>query len=399
MTSRRAGSRRCPSSASRSTVDGSLQCRSSSTSTSVDVGGQRLGQGRELAQHALGAGRLQRVPQRLGIVADQPRHLRQPRGRDAAQQLAESVRIGPPRQPFQRLEHRHVGLARPVLLDTGAACDPHRRHGAVKCRRIEKGLDQRRLADSRRAGDEDDLPLARARLREAVGELLDLGGAADERLRAAVTGSPAPACGRSPAPGSVWAMKRNPRRWTVSMKRGVAGSSPSARRSSPMDLVSVSGVTATSGQTASSNSSLVTSTPGRSARYSKTAHVFGRSGIGAPARVSWPPRRSSRNEEKTIDCEPSPDFAPSMLIRIVYHASGGERQRGRRLVVGTRPWRPGSPAPPILRALLGLNASASRSSCGFEPPARAELKTVPERQGHERQPRAHAREMAPRVPT
>jgi hypothetical protein len=89
-----------------------------------------------------------------------------------------------------------------------------------------------------------------------------------------------------------------------------------------MDLVSVSGVTATSGQTASNNSSLVTSTPGRSTRYSKTAHVLGRSGMAVPARVSWPPRRSSRNEEKAIDCEPSPDFAPSMLMLTHLWAQG-----------------------------------------------------------------------------
>jgi hypothetical protein len=53
------------------------------------------------------------------------------------------------------------------------------------------------------------------------------------------------------------------------MKRGALDPSPKMRHSSPMEWVSVSGVTATPGQTASSNSSLVTSTPGRSAKYNR----------------------------------------------------------------------------------------------------------------------------------
>ena len=109
---------RSPSSESRSMVDGSLQCRSSRTSTRVHVGGQRLDESSELAQHALGSDRLQRLPQRsLIVVADQPRHLRQPRRRDAAQQCPQAAGIGPARQPLQRLEHRQIRFPRPVLLD------------------------------------------------------------------------------------------------------------------------------------------------------------------------------------------------------------------------------------------------------------------------------------------
>jgi hypothetical protein len=107
-----------------------------------------------------------------------------------------------------------------MLLDTGAASDPHRRHGAVKHRRIEKGFYQRRRADSRRARDEDDLPCARAGLREPVGELLELGGAADERLRAPSPFRHTDGAESIAAARPVWAMKRTPRRWTVSMKRG-----------------------------------------------------------------------------------------------------------------------------------------------------------------------------------
>ena len=41
-----------------------------------DVGGQRLGQGGELAHHALGAGCPQRAAEGFRLVGDQPRHLR-----------------------------------------------------------------------------------------------------------------------------------------------------------------------------------------------------------------------------------------------------------------------------------------------------------------------------------
>ena len=62
------------------------------------------------------------------------------------------------------------------------------------------------------------------------------------------------------------AMKRNPRRWAVSMKRGLHASSPRTRRSSPIDCVSVSSTTAASCQTSRWRSALVTRRPGRSTR-------------------------------------------------------------------------------------------------------------------------------------
>ena len=66
-----------------------------------------------------GSRRLQRSLQRLRIVTDQPGGLCQPRRSSAPQQASEPVRIRAAHQPFQRLEERHVWLARTMLLDAG----------------------------------------------------------------------------------------------------------------------------------------------------------------------------------------------------------------------------------------------------------------------------------------
>lgn len=132
-----------------------------------DVGRQRFDEGGELAQHALGSHGLQRLPQRLLIaVADQPGDLRQPRRRDTAEQPRQAAGVGPVRQPLQRLDHRQICFTRSVLLDAEPPRNPYRRLRIANRRRIEKGLHQGGLADARRAGDEDDLPLAGARPRE-----------------------------------------------------------------------------------------------------------------------------------------------------------------------------------------------------------------------------------------
>jgi hypothetical protein len=57
----------------------------------------------------------------------------------------------------------------------------------MNSKRIEKGLYQSRLADSRRAGDEDDLSLAHVGLCEPVRKLLELGLATDEWLHGRIT--------------------------------------------------------------------------------------------------------------------------------------------------------------------------------------------------------------------
>ena len=62
------------------------------------------------------------------------------------------------------------------------------------------------------------------------------------------------------------AIHRYPRRGTVSMNRGVLGVSCKARRRSETACVSVFSVTATRGQSASSNSSFVTRRCGRLSR-------------------------------------------------------------------------------------------------------------------------------------
>ena len=112
---------------------------------------ERLGQ---LAHHAL-ARRADDFPLKpLAFVrADQPRHLCEPHRSVAAQQLHHTFVLA---QLVQHLEPRQVGFAGAVLLDALPARDSR---ASMRDGPLEEGLDQRRLADSRFAGDEHDAPI------------------------------------------------------------------------------------------------------------------------------------------------------------------------------------------------------------------------------------------------
>src|SRR5262245_24178323 len=84
------------------------------------------------------------------------------------------------------------------------------------------------------------------------------------------------------------------------MKRGAERASPNIARSSPIDMRTTSSVTATSPQTASSSACLVISSPGCSARCTRTEKVFGRRVTRVPARRSCPARRSRSNGENRM---------------------------------------------------------------------------------------------------
>ena len=132
-------------------------------------------------------------------------------------------------EPFQRVEHRHVRLARTVLIDAGPASDPYRRRPVAHLRRIEEGVYQRGFAHTRRSGDEHDLALTQAR----PGEHADSRPSSSSRpTKTPVSGcwlppfdstSPEPGIGDLGPEALVSAMKRKPRRCTVSMQRGVFG--------------------------------------------------------------------------------------------------------------------------------------------------------------------------------
>src|SRR5262249_60685264 len=84
------------------------------------------------------------------------------------------------------------------------------------------------------------------------------------------------------------------------MNRGAAGSSPSAFLTSVTHPLSKVSVTYVSGQTASINSSFLTSLLGRSARYCSTANDLGRSGITSWSRIKRSLIGSRRNGGKGV---------------------------------------------------------------------------------------------------
>src|SRR5205809_6433350 len=85
------------------------------------------------------------------------------------------------------------------------------------------------------------------------------------------------------------------------MNRAGVESSCNAWRSWRIDWVREFSLTAVLAQTASSNSSLVTSAPGRSTRWRSTAKAFGCNGTGCAPRRSRPARKSRQNGAKTIE--------------------------------------------------------------------------------------------------
>ena len=166
-----------------------------------------------------------------------------------------------PQSP-QRLEHRQIGFAGAVLLHALPAADAQR--VAFADLRQER-LHQRRLADSRLAGHEHELPLPVERLLQPLVQPRQLGVSADQRRRPCPATGPAGGCrsvlGRGARAAtrttavvarSIGPMNRKPRRCTVSMYRGAADVSPSALRRSRMQLASAASLTIASRQTASS---------------------------------------------------------------------------------------------------------------------------------------------------
>jgi hypothetical protein len=132
---------------------------------------------RELAERVqhLAQASLRRDPgggaqqQREVVLVEQPRHLREPRRREAAQQRHELVERDLLGEVAERLEQRQERLARAVVLEAL----PLRDADALACRRLlEEGVDQHRLAEPRGAGHEHHLRLAVAREAQRVVQLV-----------------------------------------------------------------------------------------------------------------------------------------------------------------------------------------------------------------------------------
>lgn len=123
------------------------------------AGGQRLERLGHLAHHPLARrpGRLAEKPFAISVIR-QPRHLRQPRRRQAPQYVDDADALPASRQLCQRFEHRDVGLATTVVLEALAPRSLH----PFRQRRFE-GVNQRGLADTSLTGDENDLAFARPR--------------------------------------------------------------------------------------------------------------------------------------------------------------------------------------------------------------------------------------------
>ena len=155
----------CARKASRSSVDASAQCRSSSTSTTGAVALRRL----ERRAH-----RFEQVQLRLARVA-----LRGRRERGAGQQarqLLQPVEDGGAPQRPQRLDEREVGERRADEVDA-----PSREHGrASPARPFRQLAGQPRLADAGRAGDERGRAMPRRRCVERLLEPRQLPRTADE---------------------------------------------------------------------------------------------------------------------------------------------------------------------------------------------------------------------------
>ena len=121
-----------------------------------------------LAQHAIRADAGELSSQRVALLRGaEPRQLQQPGRRHGAQQRHGSVAVAAA-QLGQGFEHGKIRLAGAVVLDALAA-----RAGDV-AEAGDEVLDQRRLADTRFAGNPDDRALAAAR---------DVPGAAQPRQR------------------------------------------------------------------------------------------------------------------------------------------------------------------------------------------------------------------------
>ncbi|PYQ18054.1 MAG: hypothetical protein DMF81_26100 [Acidobacteria bacterium] len=141
------------------------------------LGRERLDGLGQLAEHALVRGRLRPALERPQLAgADQGRHLDQPRRRVLREGPNDGVTVRFSAEPGERIEDRQVGFSRTVVVDALAPTDPDRGGGRDLA---QERLHHGRLADSRLAGDEDDLPLALPGRGEPPVELLDLQLTAD----------------------------------------------------------------------------------------------------------------------------------------------------------------------------------------------------------------------------
>jgi hypothetical protein len=142
--------------------------------------GQHLDRLRELTEHSLPSRTLHPPPHSLELrIRDQGGHLDEPRGRVTGEDRPHLRALRQTAEAPERLEERQIGLAGSEVLDALAAG----RSDAAAVERPHEGVDERRLADARLAGDEHDAPGPRLRLREPALELLQLRLAADEARR------------------------------------------------------------------------------------------------------------------------------------------------------------------------------------------------------------------------
>jgi hypothetical protein len=113
-------------------------------------------------------------------------------------------------------------------------------------------------------------------------------------------------------------MNRYPRRATVWIYVGFAGSSPSACRSSETAWVNALSVTATSGHNAENSSSLPTSADCRATRYRSKSMIFGERGMTSVPRCSRYELASTVKGPKRYDATMVIEFAegaPSIALR------------------------------------------------------------------------------------
>jgi hypothetical protein len=104
--------------------------------------------------------------------AKKSRHLRQPRRRLVAKRLEQFGTIGAAAKLLQTLDQRHEGFVGSKQFVAATAQHPK----AKPSEPLHRHVDQRRLADPRLAGDEDDLPVARQGL---LHQALEISSGAD----------------------------------------------------------------------------------------------------------------------------------------------------------------------------------------------------------------------------
>src|SRR5262249_19520252 len=112
------------------------------------------------------------------IVAQERRQLHEPARRVLSEHADDLLTAGVTAETAERLEDRQIRLAGAVVLHALAPTDAQRRPGGDL---REERIHERGLADSRLAGDEDELPPPIQRSPEPVVKPGDLGVPADER--------------------------------------------------------------------------------------------------------------------------------------------------------------------------------------------------------------------------